>query len=93
MKPFINAVGEQEARKLRARGEPVQGIWFGLGMFGLVGWSVALPTLFGAWVGVRLDERYPGTHSYTLTFLVVGLLVGIATAGYWVADENRKIHG
>jgi len=45
--PFSRKVGEQAARKLRAQKRTVQGVWFGLGMMGLVGWSVAVPTLGG----------------------------------------------
>ena len=52
---------------------PRQGIWFGLGMMGLIGWSVVVPTLLGAALGIWLDKHYPGTHSWTLALLVVGL--------------------
>ncbi|MEZ5865477.1 MAG: hypothetical protein R3D25_15945 [Geminicoccaceae bacterium] len=44
-------VGEADCRKaerkLEAQGARHRGVWFGLGMFGLVGWSVAVPTLLG----------------------------------------------
>jgi ATP synthase protein I len=39
---------------------PTPGVWFGLGMMGLIGWSVAVPTLLGAALGIWLDNRYPG---------------------------------
>jgi ATP synthase protein I len=35
-------------------------VWFGLGMMGLIGWSVAIPTLLGAALGLWLDKRHPG---------------------------------
>jgi predicted F0F1-ATPase subunit len=35
------------------------GVWFGLGMMGLIGWSVAVPTLLGAALGLWLDSRHP----------------------------------
>jgi len=52
------------ARKLRARRHSAQGVWFGLGMMGLIGWSVAVPTLLGAalvcgWIGT-IREGMPG---------------------------------
>jgi len=53
-------VGAQAERKLKARRQVTPGIWFGLGMMGLVGWSVAIPTLIGAVLGLWLDRRYPG---------------------------------
>ncbi|MBU4505056.1 MAG: F0F1 ATP synthase subunit, partial [Gammaproteobacteria bacterium] len=33
-------VGARAARKLRARRSGTPGVWFGLGMMGLIGWSV-----------------------------------------------------
>jgi predicted F0F1-ATPase subunit len=50
------------------------GVWFGLGMMGLIGWSVAIPTLLGAALGIWLDSRHPGSHSWTLALLVAGLV-------------------
>ena len=37
---FSREVGAKAARKLRARRNSTQGVWFGLGMMGLIGWSV-----------------------------------------------------
>jgi ATP synthase protein I len=44
-----------------------------LGMMGLIGWSVAVPTLLGAALGIWLDKHHPGKHSWTLALLVAGL--------------------
>lgn len=85
-------IRQQEVRKLRARRRAVQSIWFGLGMFGMVGWSVAVPTVLGAVLGRWLDRRYPGPHSWTLTLLIIGLVIGCTNAWYWVDREYRKIH-
>ncbi|MDH5254248.1 MAG: hypothetical protein OEW25_13065, partial [Nitrospira sp.] len=48
---FIHQVGEKAARKLKAQRHVTQTVWSGLGMMGLVGWSVAIPTLLGAALG------------------------------------------
>ena len=82
-------VGVKERRKLRAREED-RGVWFGLGMFGLVGWSVAIPTLIGIAVGVWLDSTGEGTASWTLTGVFVGVAVGCLNAWYWIKRESRK---
>lgn len=84
-------VGGKARRKLRARREGDRGVWFGLGMFGLVGWSVAVPALLGIGLGMFLDARLsatPGTVSWTLTGLVVGVAVGCVNAWYWVKRES-----
>ena len=59
-------------------------VWSGLGMFGMVGWSVAVPTLLGAALGIWLDKKYPESFSWTLTFLISGLFTGCVIAWYWV---------
>jgi ATP synthase protein I len=84
-------VGVQAARKLKARRNPVQ-VWFGLGMMGLIGWSIVVPTLLGAALGRWLDARHPGLHSWTLALLVAGLVIGCANAWHWVIKEDNAMH-
>ena len=88
---FSREVGAKAARKLKARSS-TQGVWFGLGMMGLIGWSVAVPTLLGAAVGSWIDNRYPGTHSWTLMLLLVGLIIGCVNAWHWVDRQDREMH-
>jgi ATP synthase protein I len=90
-KAFARRVGEQEARKLRAQQRVSHTVWSGLGMMGLVGWSVATPTVIGAALGVWLDRHHPARHSWTLTLLVTGLAIGCVTAWHWVSREHRAI--
>jgi ATP synthase protein I len=87
---FAEEVGAQAARKLRAR-RSTQGVWFGLGMMGLIGWSVVVPTLAGAALGLWLDTHHPGRHAWTLALLVAGLAIGCLNAWHWVAQEDKAI--
>ena len=84
-------VGAKAARKLKARRNAGQGVWFGLGMMGLIGWSVVIPTLLGAALGIWLDKHYPGKHAWTLALLVAGLAIGCLNAWHWVAKEDKEI--
>jgi ATP synthase protein I len=88
---FAAQVGATATRKLKAKRDASQGVWFGLGMMGLVGWSVVVPTLLGAALGNWLDRQHPGQHSWTLALLVAGLVIGCANAGYWVAGQFRAM--
>jgi ATP synthase protein I len=88
---FSRQIGSIESRKLEAKRRGNQGIWFGLGMFGLVGWAVAIPTVLGALLGAYIDRRYPGTISWTLSLLIVGLFFGCFNAWHWVAKEEDAI--
>lgn len=76
-------------RRARAAREGERSLWFGLGMFGLVGWSVAIPTLVGVAVGVYLDAHHPVRFSWTLTLLVVGVAIGCLHAWYWIQQERH----
>lgn len=87
---FIGRVGSQIIRKIKAQSKD-DSIWFGFGMFGLIGWSVALPVLLGVWLGIWLDKHYPGDHSWTLMLLVAGLCIGCWNAIRWVLKENNEI--
>lgn len=84
-------VGTKAARKLKARRNGTPGVWSGLGMMGLIGWSVAVPTLLGAALGLWLDQRYPGGRSWTLALLVAGLCIGCLNAWHWVAREEQAM--
>ncbi len=88
---FVKEVGSKETRKLKAQRKTTLTVWSGLGMMGLVGWSVAVPTLLGAALGIWLDKRYPGIHSWTLTLLIIGMVIGCLNAWHWVAKEDREI--
>lgn len=88
---FVKAVTTKSARKLKAMRDGPQGVWFGLGMSGLIGWSVAVPTLVGAMAGVWLDHHHPGSHSWTLALLVIGLAVGCLNSWHWLAQQNNEM--
>ncbi len=90
--PLATKVGASAKRKLRARRDDTQGVWFGLGMMGLIGWSVVVTTLLGASLGIWLDANHPGTHPWTLALLMAGLVFGCVNAWHWVAKEDRAMH-
>ncbi len=89
---LADEIGAKADRKLRARRDGAPGVWFGLGMMGLVGWSVVVPTLLGAVLGLWLDARHAGAHSWTLALLVAGLTLGCLNAWHWVSREDRAMH-
>ena len=88
---FAKEVGAKAARKLKARRHPSPGVWSGLGMMGLIGWSVVVPTLGGAALGIWLDTSHPGRHAWTLALLMAGLVLGCVNAWHWVAKEDQSM--
>ena len=89
---FSRQVEVKAVRKLRAQRHPLRSVWLGFGVTGVIGWSVAAPSLLGALLGLWLDRRYPGGHSWTLMLLVAGLCIGCYQAWNWVAKEDKAMH-
>lgn len=83
-----DTIGRKAERKLKARGERDRSVWFGLGMFGLVGWSIAVPTLGGIALGIWLDSVLKDRVSWTLSLLIVGVVIGCLIAWHWVRKES-----
>jgi len=88
---FSRQVGAQATRKLKAKRGAKKSIWFGLGMSGLIGWSVTVPTLIGAALGIWVDKHYPSSVSWTLMLLLTGLIIGCLSAWHWVDSEYKEM--
>jgi ATP synthase protein I len=89
---FANEVGEKANRKLKALSENKRSVWFGLGMFGIIGWTVAVPTLLGAALGIWMDKKHSESFSWTLTFLILGLFTGCLIAWHWITKEHKEMN-
>lgn len=83
-------VGAREVRKLKARRTRGHNIlWAGLRMTGVVGWTVAIPTLIGVAIGKWLDQAWPARFSWTLSLLLAGVVIGCFHAWYWLRRESK----
>ena len=89
---FSQQVEDMATRKLKAQRHINKTVWTGFGMMGLIGWSVVIPTVLGAVLGMWLDKHYPGEHSRTLMLLIIGLCLGCFNAWHWVDKEDKEIH-
>ncbi|HOJ52065.1 MAG TPA: AtpZ/AtpI family protein [Syntrophales bacterium] len=87
---FVHQIAKKEKMKIRIRREGDETIWFGLGVFGVVGWSVAIPTLIGVALGLWIDKTWPSQYSWTLTLLIGGVMLGSLNAWYWVKKAGIR---
>lgn len=87
---FQQQIKSKSARKLQARRQQDRSILFNLGVIGLVGWSITIPTLIGIAIGVWIDRRFPSQYSWTLMMLFIGLVLGCLNAWFWVQQESRN---
>lgn len=85
---FQKTVDDKARRKQRHQRESSK-IWFSLGTFGMVGWSIAIPMIAGIFFGIWLDKNFAGDMSWTLTLLVGGVFLGCANAWYWIEKERK----
>lgn len=88
-KEIQQRIASQELRKLKAKNEKHHTIWFGLGMFGLIGWSVAIPAVIGAIIGMWIDSRWPTPYSWSLMLLIGGIALGCFNAWKWLHKEGE----
>ena len=82
-------IGKKIDRKIAAGRYNNGSIWSGFGMFGIVGWSVAVPTLLGTSLGIWLDKHHHQSFSWTLSCLIIGLFSGCVIAWYWVFKNSK----
>lgn len=83
-------VASKEQRRQRALRTGDQSVWFGLGMFGVIGWSIAVPMILGISLGIWIDSRIDTERSWTLMLMVAGLGVGCLNAWAWVRRESTR---
>lgn len=79
----------RQARRMKAsRDHPTPSPLRGLGTFGMIGWSVAVPTVGGAFLGLWLDRVAAQSFSWTIALILGGVVVGIFIAASWVMKEG-----
>lgn len=87
---IVSEIGRGAKRLQESRVTPVDSPLLGLGMFGMIGWSVVLPTICGALLGQWLDRVAPQQFSWTITLLLAGVILGGVIAWNWVGREGRS---
>ena len=84
---MIRQVGAQQDRMLRAR-RRTNGNWSSIAILGVIGWSVAIPTLAGIAIGLWIDHHWPSRFSWTLMMLIGGLVFGCVNAWLRVKGDQ-----
>jgi ATP synthase protein I len=79
---------QRSAQEL-ARARREKGFWHHTAILGVGGWLFVLPVVAGAYLGRFLDGRVPGTISWTITCILLGVALGI----YNVWDYYQRRSG
>lgn len=86
---LLKEIEKDAKKKIKYKKEGSE-VMFGLGFFGIVGWSIAIPTLLAIALGVFLDKKFDSNFSWTLTLLFVGVIIGSLNTWHWLNEKNEK---
>lgn len=81
-------IARRAKRMKTARDNPGPSPLRGIGTFGMIGWSIAVPTVGGAFLGLWLDRIAPQEFSWTIALILGGVALGALIAGSWVNKER-----
>ena len=82
-------IARQARRKKFTRDNPGPSPLRGIGTFGMIGWSIAVPTVGGAFLGLWLDRAATQAFSWTIALILGGVVLGWAIAAAWVNKEGE----
>lgn len=83
-------IGRLAARKQAARDDPGPSPLRGIGVFGMIGWAVSVPTVAGTFLGLWLDRVASQGFSWTIALIVAGVVLGAVIAWRWIDRETDK---
>lgn len=83
-------IGRRAQRLKKARENAGVSPLRGLGAFGMIGWSIAVPTVGGAFLGLWLDRNMPQAFSWVLALILGGVTLGGFIAWAWIGRESRE---
>lgn len=81
-------IARRAERMKNTRDHPGSSPLRGLGAFGMIGWSIAVPTVGGAFLGIWLDRVAPQAFSWTIALILGGVVLGAGIAWAWIAKEG-----
>jgi ATP synthase protein I len=83
-----NEIARQAKRMKSTRDHPGPSPLRGIGTFGMIGWSIAVPTVGGAFLGLWLDRAAPQEFSWTIALILGGVVVGAFIVANWINKEG-----
>ncbi|MET4025375.1 ATP synthase protein I [Marinobacter sp. MBR-99] len=86
-------IGRRARRLKKARENPGVSPLRGLGAFGMIGWSIAVPTVGGAFLGLWLDRTVPQDFPWVLALILGGVTLGGFIAWAWIGRESKGEEG
>lgn len=85
-----DAIGRRAQRLKKTRESAGVSPLRGLGVFGMIGWSIAVPTVGGAFLGLWLDRTLPQDFPWVIALIMAGVTLGSFVAWAWVGREGSE---
>ena len=85
----LRRIAHQVSRKQAERDNPQPSPLRGFSTFGMIGWSIVVPTVGGAFLGLWLDQIAPQNFSWTIALILGGVAMGAMIAWAWMDKENK----
>lgn len=85
----LRRIASQVSRKQSERDNPAPSPLRGFSTFGMIGWSIVVPTVGGAFLGLWLDRVAAQNFSWTIALILGGVALGAMIAWAWMDKENR----
>lgn len=86
-KRFSEDIEKSAKELIKARKEKT--FWHYASVIGVGGWLFVIPVVAGAYLGRYLDKKIGGISS-TITFILIGMAVGIYNFWYFYLRKNRQ---
>ena len=86
---FSEKIETKSKKKIKARKEGSE-IAFGLGAFGIVGWSIAIRTIALTFLELYSDWISATELSWTITMMFAGIIIGCLNAWYWIKEKSQN---
>ncbi|PCJ76115.1 MAG: ATPase F0F1 [Rhodobacteraceae bacterium] len=81
-------IGRRAERMKLVRDHPGPSPLTGIRTFGVIGWSIVVPTVGGAFFGHWLDRVAPQGFSWTIALILGGVVLGGLISWAWINKEG-----
>jgi ATP synthase protein I len=88
-KKFSEDVDKSAKELLKARKEKTS-FWHYTYVIGVGGWLFVIPIVAGAYLGRYLDKKTEGGISWTITFIIIGIVIGIYNIWYFYIRKSER---
>jgi ATP synthase protein I len=86
-KNFSEDIEKSAKELMKARKEKT--FWHYASLIGVGGWLFVIPIVAGAYLGRYLDKKLGGI-SWTITFIIIGIAVGIYNFWYFYLRKSKQ---